>query len=254
MDRYWIYIEKQIHGPFEVQELLAFKGFSETSQVCMVGEDTWQPARQFPSIRFQLGPTTMNVAEITPRAPAPLPRPVFHPAPHATRVSSSGDYISPDFQFEILHQRPNLRLRRSTRQSYPPGNFRAVPLPQPSSSSMSRGVALLAVLISLTSGLWAYGVRPSLPAPVVKWWHSHFTTPPPIAHPLHQQRQATLQSPKPPPPHRPAPVSHPKHSKAVSHRRRSRRQAPAPVTHTSFTHTSRKPWFDLRDNSTHPHS
>jgi len=236
MDRYWIYIDKKIQGPFEVQELLAVNGFSDTSQVCMVGEDTWQPARQFPAIHLQLAPTTLKITEI----PTPLPTPTPRQMPNAMRVSGSGDYVSPDFQFEIQHRRPNLRLRKSTRQPLPARTLRVVPLPQPSNPHVSRVLPLLAVLLSLTGGLWAYNVRPGLPAPVAKWLHSHITIPRPAAPPLHPWRPAK-RHPQPPP-HIPAPLSHPKHSKTVPHRR-----------HPKFTHTSRKPWFDLRDKSAHHH-
>lgn len=242
MDRYWIYIDKQIQGPFEEKDLFAVKGFCETSQICVVGEDTWRPARQFPAIRFQLAPEAKKIADML------APQPILRQQTNVTKVSTSGDYISPDFQFEAPRQRHTLRFRKSTRQPFP-GTYRVIPLPQPSMPHVSRGLPILVALISLTSGLWAFGVRPGLPAPVVNWWRSHITIPAPVAPPAHQWRPARLPQPEPPLPV-PTQPDKPKHHKSSAHRHHPKRNA---ASHPKFKNISHKPWFDLRDKSVRPH-
>lgn len=89
MDRYWIFVNQKLEGPFEVGELMALEGFHEKMLVCRQGDEEWKPAQQFTLIRQRL----MIAVE---RSVTPTIAPVT-PAP--TPIQKSGDFISPNFQF-----------------------------------------------------------------------------------------------------------------------------------------------------------
>jgi hypothetical protein len=50
-DRYWIYQENFLRGPYQAEELAGMKEFTETLLVCQDGDDKWQPVRELPAFR-----------------------------------------------------------------------------------------------------------------------------------------------------------------------------------------------------------
>jgi len=51
MERYWIYKEGFLQGPFDVQELATSADYTEALMVCLEGDHRWLPARDVPAFR-----------------------------------------------------------------------------------------------------------------------------------------------------------------------------------------------------------
>jgi len=50
-DRYWIYKEQYLRGPYRPSELAILPDFSDRLLVCQDGDDRWQPVIQLPAFR-----------------------------------------------------------------------------------------------------------------------------------------------------------------------------------------------------------
>src|SRR5579871_2998935 len=126
MHQYRIYIDKQIHGPYDVKDLVALEGFSESSLVCQVGESEWQPAKQVRAIRSLLSPSASTLVEEIESRPASAVLTRFHSKP-PKEIVQSGDFISPNYQFDSPKRRTNFRPAAH--------KFRVIDLPQPAKST-----------------------------------------------------------------------------------------------------------------------
>ena len=51
MERYWIYKEGFLQGPFDVQELATSADYTDALMVCLEGDYRWLPARDVPALR-----------------------------------------------------------------------------------------------------------------------------------------------------------------------------------------------------------
>lgn len=90
MDRFWTMVDKKLQGPFEIAELMALPNFQEKMLICRQGDDDWKAAQEFSAIRQR-----MVIGQQAPTKTADSPV----AAPKATPMKTSGDFISPDFQF-----------------------------------------------------------------------------------------------------------------------------------------------------------
>ncbi len=50
-DRYWIYKEHFLRGPYAASELAGMQEFCETLLVCQDGDDKWHPVREIPAFQ-----------------------------------------------------------------------------------------------------------------------------------------------------------------------------------------------------------
>lgn len=51
MERYWIYKEGFLQGPFDAQELATSADFTTALMVCLEGDYRWMPVRDVPALR-----------------------------------------------------------------------------------------------------------------------------------------------------------------------------------------------------------
>ncbi len=160
MNKYRIYLDKQMQGPFEIKDLVALPGFSETSQVCEEGDNIWQSARQVRAIWSHLSPAA-TFSE--PVASAPATMTATHKIPTSVKaVRHSGDFALPNTTIHKLrHAAPKPRRKHTT---IPAKKFRVIELPQPSLPPAFRRGSLLALLILVGGGLWTVRNTPSIPA------------------------------------------------------------------------------------------
>lgn len=174
MERYRVYINKQIEGPFEIRELLALEGFNENSLVCLVGEDSWLPAARFRSLRYQFAVKAGKIGAAIPSAPATDRSITSYQDGSGWRVSESGDFMGPDFQLNPrrTHPKPRLsstRSRTTAVTTIPVAQH--IPLPQPRLGP--RKFTIFMVWMLLGGGLWAMGAHAGLPKLMKAWWDTH---------------------------------------------------------------------------------
>lgn len=57
-ERYWIYKERFLRGPYRASELATMADFSETLLVCQDGDDRWRPVIQLQAFQPYLAKRT----------------------------------------------------------------------------------------------------------------------------------------------------------------------------------------------------
>ena len=77
-DRYWIYKEQFLQGPYPASELATMPDFSDRLLVCQDGDDRWLPVIQLQAFR----------PYVSSQTPPDLP-----PSDH---IVSTGDYQPPE--------------------------------------------------------------------------------------------------------------------------------------------------------------
>ena len=221
MDQYWVYIDKEIKGPFAVKDALALPGFSPSHLVCQSGDDSWQPAREIADFGF---------------VPASVPRdgrgrpPVTPYSPAPTRhILDSGDVVSPNFQMDRPRRGRSSKRHNSRGAGSTFRPVRHVPLPQPPEGFSLRRFGLITLFLVSAGSVWVYGLHHGFSRVLVAKWlaliHTFHYSALPVA--------PALRSAGPPlsPVHRPA----------------APKPLPLPGTTSQAAHSahSRKPWLQI---------
>ena len=68
-DRYWIYKEKFLRGPYPASELVTLPDFSDRLIVCQDGDDRWLPVTQLQAFRPYLPDHIISTGDYTPPQP-----------------------------------------------------------------------------------------------------------------------------------------------------------------------------------------
>lgn len=114
--KYWVYMNGEVPGSYEPEELAAMPGFSDTAMVCPaqggISERSWQRAGQFPEV--------VEALSRIPR-PAPPPPPVARDAAAAARdlnetLNDASSRIF-DHVTELMKELENRREERALTQS-----------------------------------------------------------------------------------------------------------------------------------------
>jgi hypothetical protein len=66
-DRYWIYKEGFLRGPFPVVELVTSGDFKESLLVCQDGDDQWHPVRDVSAFRDYCPPKIISSGDYPPK-------------------------------------------------------------------------------------------------------------------------------------------------------------------------------------------
>jgi GYF domain 2 len=138
MDKYWIFQGGQPDGPYEASALVAMAGFTESTLVCLEGDDNWRAGREVPEICQALG------------IPSPRRVQVAHDAVQRNdRIWRSGDITGPDFQFERPWKHlPKQTIRKGQSATYKPAFDWLAPRPL---------VPRYAKVLFLAAALWMAG-------------------------------------------------------------------------------------------------
>ncbi len=111
MGRYWIFVNNQPDGPYEVEALIALPGFKAHTMICLEGECNWRPAKEVPEVCQALGiPAPLNSSKTLRAHVAWTPR---YAVGERLRIISSGDILGPDYQMKDYRSSTNYRVLRS---------------------------------------------------------------------------------------------------------------------------------------------